>query len=999
MLRKFRIDTLSIVLLVVLPGVGIWFNGGGLFAPLSEEQRAKSIVGLCALFVVLFLCCSYDESSRLGKAARRFLHWVAKLRGLSSAKVGPTNEANHSRSAALRTTLRDRHATRWRYRERWLLITGEASLVERFAPGLSTAGYALTGDIVLLYATQRGDSVNTEWLEQIRRLRRCRPVDAIVAITCKGPSIDKPFDPEATAQCIARHARALRWAAPTYLLNATEFEDPGADVIHSDQAIGFTWSDKHIKPDEIDASIQCLTSQLADAGVVRVARDASDSYPAELSQHIDTLRSALSAWIVQTSQSRFWRAAVHGLLFAPLSKTPQSNAWPAIWQTIADHSRQVHGRRVGFSPGTAIAWAATAIIGGWIVGMTVSAQTHRATIQAAADTVTNLSTPQAPTEAMLTLDSLQKQLDTLETHRRDGAPWPKRFGLNRDHALFDALWPHYANAVGRVIASPIRLKLEARLHHLASLSDAEIANDGPEQVQAAYDALKTYLMLTKPERADPTFLTPQLIATAMPARPVDSPLTQGAWDDLRTHQIAFYARHLGNAALSIEGDAALIAAARQTIVGVRGIQHSTETLYQHIVDDAKPKYPSISLATLLGSTTSKGLFGTSATLPGIFTRAAWDERIAKAIDDASEQRNESGDWVLADSQDNNTAPSTLKADLRQRYFDDYARAWQSFLNSVRWQSAPTLSGTVDQLTLLGDAQRSPLVALVNAVVYQAGAGATTESLSANLIDKAQQLVGVDERDPSRQRQLPLAPLAAAFGPILRLTGSDLTLAPALASRKPSMPLAATGELSLARYLERVTAMRLKTQQIVASVDPDAMSRAAAQAMLQGKTSEIADSRDYASRVAASLGEQWAGLGALFEAPLNQTWQVVVQPAAASLNEIWRTAIVADWRQTFGGRYPFADSDNDASLPEMARFMRPDTGVIARFVATQLAGVVERQGDHWVSDQGATGANHGALALDPAFLAALNKLMRVATVLFPSGDAQVRYELRACRHPA
>ncbi len=201
----------------------------------------------------------------------------------------------------------------------------------------------------------------------------------------------------------------------------------------------------------------------------------------------------------------------------------------------------------------------------------------------------------------------------------------------------------------------------------------------------------------------------------------------------------------------------------------------------------------------------------------------------------------------------------------------------------------------------------------------------------------------------------------------------------------------TGDLSLARYLERVTAMRLKASQIVSGADPDAMARLAAQSVLQGRTSDLAGSRDYASRLAASLGEQWSGFGELFQAPFDQAWQVVVQPAASSLNEIWRSAIVADWNRTFGGRYPFADSGNDASLPEMARFMRPDNGVIAQFITTQLAGVVERQGDRWVVAQG---GNHGALSIDPGFLSSLNRLTQISTVLFPSGDAHVRFELQA-----
>lgn len=1005
--RKFNIDLFGSILFVVLPGMIIWARPHWVW--LSAEQRGPAIVVLCIVFVVLLLAFSFSDSSRSAIAWRAVKQW-ARDRGHLNRSTSSAAEPDdvRSRAAALKQLLVDRHGWRWRYRNRWVLVAGDTPLVKRLAPGLTDTGYAITGDTVLLYAKQTSNTLDTNWLDQIRRLRRRRPVDAIVAVTRNRSTANAPFDADNLSQRLARHARALRWAAPAYLLNVTDFGD---ETSSPDEAIGFTWANARIKADEIDASLGDLAYNLADAGVVRLTKDAGDRYPAELSRHISDLRVALSGWVLQTTQSRVWRHAVHGLLFAPLFKarelTPPKPAdanddEPAlgpqhrtIWQMVAEHSRRIHGRRVGFSLSTAAAWLTTTLIGLWIVGTMVSGFTNRATVQAAGDTLTKLAGTQDHTRAMLTLDSLDKQIDTLEVHRRDGAPWLTRFGLNRDGALLDALWPGYAHAASRILVAPIRQKLEERLHQLASLSDAEIASGGDTQVQAAYDTLKAYLMLAKPEHAVAAFLAPQLAATAAPARPANSALSSGAWEDLRQHTIAFLANHLGRGASpAITPDLGLVAATRQTVIGVRGIQNSTDAVYQQILDDAKAKYPPVSLATLLGDTTSRGLFNTMATVPGVFTRAAWDERIAKAIDEASEQHDVAGDWVLSDVKADKQAPSTLKADLRQRYFDDYARAWALFLNSLRWQPAATLSATADQLTLLGDPQRSPLVALMNAVVYQAGTGANARSLADNLIDKAQQLVGASEKDPSKQAQPQLAPLAAAFGPILRLTGSDL-VAVASTNGKAAAQLAATGDLSLARYLERVTAMRLKASQIVSGADPDAMARLAAQSMLQGKTSDIADSRDYASRLAASLGEQWSGFGELFRAPFDQSWQVVVQPAAASLNEIWRTAIVADWNKAFGGRYPFADSDNDASLPEMARFMRPDNGVITQFVTTQLAGVVERQGDRWV---GAQGADHGALTLDPGFLSSLNKLTRVSTVLFPSGDARVRYELQAVPTP-
>ncbi|WP_175946507.1 ImcF-related family protein [Burkholderia pyrrocinia] len=1009
---------IAAVIVFLAFGIAIWVEGPR--HGWSRDTRIIIELSLFSALLVVILLVKYFEVVLLWIASLRASRWLTRYdagkRAGSIDHDDPDQPPGQvDRAAALRNILRDRYG--WRHRERRVLVVGDVPLVKRLAPGLVEAGYLITGDTILLYANQTRDTLDTGWLDQIRRLRRRRPVDAIVAVTRNRSAANAPFDTDDLAQRLARHARALRWAAPAYLLNVTDFGD---ETSSADEAIGFTWSNARVSADEIDTSLQNLTYNLADAGVVRLTKDAHDRYPAELSQHISNLRSALPGLVLQTAQSRVWRHAVHGLLFAPLFKARElappmpadaNDDEPAvgprhrtIWQTVAAHSRKIHGRRVGFSLSTTTAWITTGLVGCWIAGTMLSGFVNRTTIRNAADTVAKLSTVQDRTQALQTLNGLDRQIDTLEIHQRDGAPWTARFGLNRDSALLDALWPAYANAASRILVAPIRQKLEERLRQLASLSDAQIASGGNAQVQAAYDTLKAYLMLARPDRAVAAFLTPQLVATAAPERPVNSPLSSGTWEDLREHSIAFFANHLGRdtasdaSALAIVPDGNLIASTRQTVIGVRGIQNSTDAVYQQILDEAKAKYPPVSLATLLGDTTSRGLFNTTATVPGVFTRAAWDERISKAIDDASEQQNIAGDWVLSDVKTRNQAPSTLKAELRRRYFDDYARAWALFLNSLRWQPAPTLSATTDQLTLLGDPQRSPLVALMSAIVYQAGAGANAQSLADNLISKAQQLVGGDQKDPSKQTQPQLAPLAAAFGPILRLTGSDL-VSGAPANSKAAAQLAATGDLSLARYLERVTAMRLKASQIVSGADPDAMARQAAQSVLQGKTSDMAESRDYASRLAASLGEQWSGFGELFRAPFDQTWQVVVQPAASSLNEIWRTAIVADWNRTFAGRYPFADSDNDASLPEMARFMRPDNGVITQFITTQLAGVVERQGDRWVAAQGADhGADHGALAIDPSFLASLNQLTRISTVLFPSGDAHVRYELQAVPTP-
>ncbi|WP_350029602.1 type VI secretion IcmF C-terminal domain-containing protein [Caballeronia sp. ATUFL_M1_KS5A] len=97
-------------------------------------------------------------------------------------------------------------------------------------------------------------------------------------------------------------------------------------------------------------------------------------------------------------------------------------------------------------------------------------------------------------------------------------------------------------------------------------------------------------------------------------------------------------------------------------------------------------------------------------------------------------------------------------------------------------------------------------------------------------------------------------------------------------------------------------------------------------------------------------------------------------------------------------YPFASTVNDASLPELARFLRPQGGLIDTFLATQLAGVIQLQGDQWVPVPAATGTSSAARAVDPAFLKAINTLQRIAAHLLAQGEPSYRFELKPVPTP-
>jgi type VI secretion system protein ImpL len=271
---------------------------------------------------------------------------------------------------------------------------------------------------------------------------------------------------------------------------------------------------------------------------------------------------------------------------------------------------------------------------------------------------------------------------------------------------------------------------------------------------------------------------------------------------------------------------------------------------------------------------------------------------------------------------------------------------------------------------------------MNTLAWQGQAGELREGLSDSIIKSAKDLLGSEDKPVIDQRAAgPQGPLDDTFGPLLTLMG-----------KKPaSNVMSADSTLSLQTYLTRITRVRLRLQQVASANDPQEMMQTLAQTVFQGKSVDLTDTQQYGSLVAASLGEEWSGLGnTLFVQPLTQAWETVLQPSAASLNARWSRSVVANWHTAFEGRFPFAASKSDASLPMLAEFIRKDTGRIDRFLTAELSGVLHKEGSRWVPNR----TNSQGLTFNPAFLKALNQLSQLSDILFTDGSQGISFELQA-----
>ena len=1003
-MKKLQIDlTLILVLALVFAGA-IWMWGE--YADIKTPEARSFWLSVVAVgAIVLAIVASLDRLGRWWDALHTLSKWLSlrksEMAGTTQASILAISDRKGSEPRLLgpfRQELQQRHGFRWRYRQPWLLITGDDAAIARLLPDLAEQGWLITPDAVLLWSKSgQNGQPDADWLKQLYKLRRRRPVDAVV-LTTDGTA-DLPAQRRVTHPYgigLARIAEVLRWSAPVYLLDVALTD---ALANGNTPVIGCELP-RLADEAAIEKALLVVRDRLLQRSVAQLMQNERDRYMGELSQCLDTRGKALAEWIAGLNGGRRRRIPVGGIVFAPYPRpaatdasAPTSADLP-LWQYLGDAARRQPGRRTGWHPVTVFSILSLTAIGLWGAGMLVSGVLNGRDLQAAQQSVNDIRSAPNPAARLRALLALQQQIERYEYRTQHHVPLT-RFGLNRDPAVLAALWKPYTQASRELLVAPVQRDLEASLVDLVQLPTTVLDEVTNRVALGGHQALKSYLMLANPERAEPAFLTPQLVQHWS----TDARITPGEQLDLSERLLKFHAQHLqANPAWRIEPRPELVAGARQTLLAVIGERNAEATVYQGMIqafgENGGSKYPDQTLASLTAGTDTRGLVRTAAIVPGVFTRQAYEDYVVPAIEQAAKRTEIANDWVLTDGKPQQQTASrsaeALQAALTEQYFADYAERWQGFMNSLQWEPAPTLPAAIDQLKLMADARQSPVIALMKSLEYQGGAGARKDTLSDTLVAKAQDLLGKKGAAPEVAKPDAAGPLGAAFGPVLRLVAQGQA-----AGANAGTNAGTSGELSLQRFLDRATALRLRLQQVSNSADADAQARQMAQALFQGKGSELADTQAYAQLMAASLGSQWAGMGeTLFVRPIAQATQTVLQPAQASLNEAWRQSIAMTWSRSFAGRYPFADTANDASLAELARFLRPQSGLIGSFLGTQLAGVLELQGDQWLP--AATGGQ--AQSFDPAFLNAINTLQRIAAHLLAQGEPRYRFEFKPIPTP-
>jgi len=567
------------------------------------------------------------------------------------------------------------------------------------------------------------------------------------------------------------------------------------------------------------------------------------------------------------------------------------------------------------------------------------------------------------------LDRLREQLARLMEHE-DGPP-VARLGMYRGNTVLPPARELYYDRF-RFFAE--RVLYRGLLQKLMDYGTG--ASYPPGKVK---DYLRAYLLISSEIarlEEDPSyreFLKQHFLvildeAYAPPAVPEDKYVELRP---LMERQVEFYVQNLGKEGIpGYESDSRLIRQVRNAILMHE--RDSVESVYAELKYDPRAaQYSYITLSNAVGDRRDD-LVTSSARVAGIFTKEGYEEFFEKAV---YERLNRMGreDWVMGEvgpqtgAEQQNT--EELAREIKRLYFREYAEQWWEFLRAVEFKPYDNLMKATNALKTFGDSDESPMVKLVEMVSVQTQF-VPLAGEAGGILDKSREKIGdfleTGEGTSAYDRQL-MRELTLAFQDI-----HDLSPRP--------------GE-GASEALAGILGQYISVSSLLESMldDPETKAKDFAAKVLSDGTGELPLA---VTTIRLNLSKlDSPARRAMFEQPLIQVWQALLDEAQKELNSLWADKVYEEYQNKLGDYYPFNREGRDATIADVEAFFKPEGGILWGFIDEDLAPFVNR--DDWT----AMTCEDRGIRLSPQTLEALQKAESIRKDLFEQGGFPINFRMQ------
>ncbi|WP_233832532.1 type VI secretion system membrane subunit TssM [Paraburkholderia sp. ZP32-5] len=572
------------------------------------------------------------------------------------------------------------------------------------------------------------------------------------------------------------------------------------------------------------------------------------------------------------------------------------------------------------------------------------------------------------------MDILEDRIEQLEQLHRD-SPLSVSLGLYQGDRVEQRLLEQYYGGVRQIMLAPVSQNLVAFLKEVDAHPDqlapmsrtpesgatpvsaqtamtASSQNGGlyseasPTNVQDAYNALKTYLMLSDKRHVETAHLTDQIarfwrgwLETNRGNMPRDEMIRSAE------RMITFYLSRVSDDDWPmVDANLALVDQTQQNLRHVVRGMPARQRVYEEIKARASTRFAPMTVARIVGDANTSLIAGSYA-IPGTFTREAWLQYVQPAIRDAATKELQAKDWVLnASAQDDLTldgSPEQIQKALVTMYKTEYVQHWQKFMQGIAVQDFGSFAQAVNSMNRLGDPQDSPIRKILETAYDQTSfdnpalANATLKQAQTGVVGWIR---GWFSRRPITAPAANLdlgGDLGTSMGPVSR----------AFEGLGRIVSHTANSSL-LTGYMDSLSKVRTRFNLLKNQGDPGPGARQLMQQTLDGNGSELADSLKFVDEqmLTGLSDDQRKALRPLLVRPLIEAYAVVIQPATVEVNKVWNAQVYQPFENSLANKYPFATNAKvEAGASEIAQVFGPD-GSVSKFVSTTLGPLAVRRGD-------------------------------------------------------
>lgn len=555
-------------------------------------------------------------------------------------------------------------------------------------------------------------------------------------------------------------------------------------------------------------------------------------------------------------------------------------------------------------------------------------------------------------EKVKRLDDMRDQLKQLDAWKKEGAPFEYSWLMYEGDNVYPSLRNFYIRNLQLGFADPTKTKLEEELRSVTDTTQLTT-----EAYNVYYNRLKAYLQACDKQRLDVEWESNALTEGWSRAVNVS---TNADKEVLRPHS-SYYVE------LMKKGEVPLWDCDMQLVAKVRGYLkrlNLADRDYSALVRDANEYVPPITRVTVFLNSTFLTYIGSKSDpevkVEGAYTKAGWEtyvrdrvgkDRIAQLLKDR---------WVLGESEDVSNERTQKQLDeLRDRYFNNYTRAWQDFLKDLVVRQPASNEEALDELTALSELpwpyQRLLRTVDENTKLEESPeekAKREAEARGGNLLKGAlataaatvtvkgmqvgQELLDAGVAGQTAKPQRWVSPVETAFKPMTSFGVGEIPDGQGGDAKPGSTMLGTYQEKIVSKVVSLITDLRdskgrgVKAEQVTKAFE-DAI-RTTNELMTPTQT---AFTRPLLSPFLLN--------------PLEMAYGQTMNATADAAGGTWEQSVWKKWHNDLEDGYPFTDTWRDVKLADYTAFFKPG-GLLFGFHETRVKDQLELQGKKFVPTQ-------------------------------------------------